>query len=386
MTDRQQPEQAHIEHVCMCGDRSKPGKHDVLACMTPAEQAQPQVCASPGCGHPQDDHGRLTKHGTGEQDHNGPCLVGQEDLEPDDLCACKQFVPAEPPAAPRDKSPCPCDNYAGGISQRHTCPSHAPDSAPPAKGKCWASVTGEACIGSEDVAGINKCEDNGCQLYAGAAPPMCAETPAPLDSAHTRPMTAREYTYVEAQKLYRDRWPTMDMKRDRTESDIVGWVQDVVNQHAAHRTAALEQELREMRDNGLSLELVRGLEERATRMEEERDAAEQRITNLEAELDGGKYLSDAGQEAQIDDLLGLLRYQPITDAPKTGEHILAAIEGGIGFGTCGGKQQQWQGVVHWWDAPGEEGWYLSSGSSDDPIQPTHFTLLRRITGELDGNP
>ena len=54
-----------------------------------------------------------------------------------------------------------------------------------------------------------------------------------------------------------------------------------------------------------------------------------------------------------------------SSAPKTGEHILVTTKlGGHGFGRCGGKLQDRCAVVHYWDNPGEEGFYLSNGASD----------------------
>ena len=67
-------------------------------------------------------------------------------------------------------------------------------------------------------------------------------------------------------------------------------------------------------------------------------------------------------------------------APKTGEHILVSNVGGGHFGHCGGKRQDWCGVVHYWDVPGEEGFYLSSGypheeGVETPIRFTHWMPL-----------
>ncbi len=72
------------------------------------------------------------------------------------------------------------------------------------------------------------------------------------------------------------------------------------------------------------------------------------------------------------------RWLPITTAPKTGEHILAArFDGGTGFGFCGGKQQADCDVVHYWDNPGEEGFYPSNGP-DVIFQATHWQPLEGL--------
>lgn len=62
-------------------------------------------------------------------------------------------------------------------------------------------------------------------------------------------------------------------------------------------------------------------------------------------------------------------------APKTGEHILVAIFPEHGFGKCGGKFQSWMDVVHYWDNPGEEGFYMSNGPGDFPVNFTHWMPL-----------
>lgn len=80
-------------------------------------------------------------------------------------------------------------------------------------------------------------------------------------------------------------------------------------------------------------------------------------------------------------------WQPIATAPKTGEHILVAEfnPDRIGFGMCGGskfwpgKKQSMMTVVHWWDNPGEEGWYASVDSQGEtPFPATHWKPLDEI--------
>lgn len=69
------------------------------------------------------------------------------------------------------------------------------------------------------------------------------------------------------------------------------------------------------------------------------------------------------------------KWQPIETAPKTGEHIL--VKGGS-FGICGGKEQPWMDVVHYWDIKGEEGFYPSNGP-DEPYQ--HLTEWMPLPNE-----
>ncbi len=77
-------------------------------------------------------------------------------------------------------------------------------------------------------------------------------------------------------------------------------------------------------------------------------------------------------------------------APKTGEHILVSRFGGRGFGLSGGKWADWCAVVHYWSNPGEEGFYLSSGASNDiddqPVGFTHWMPIpaERPEGERNG--
>jgi hypothetical protein len=65
-------------------------------------------------------------------------------------------------------------------------------------------------------------------------------------------------------------------------------------------------------------------------------------------------------------------WQPIETAPKTGEHVL--VVGGT-FGICGGKEQAWMDVAHYWNYAGEEGFYPSYGP-DQPLKNlTHWMPL-----------
>lgn len=67
-------------------------------------------------------------------------------------------------------------------------------------------------------------------------------------------------------------------------------------------------------------------------------------------------------------------WQPIETAPRTGEHIVAMTAAGVGFGTCGGKKQQWANVVHWFD----DGFYGSvyCGTQSEPYgNLTHWMPL-----------
>lgn len=75
------------------------------------------------------------------------------------------------------------------------------------------------------------------------------------------------------------------------------------------------------------------------------------------------------------------KWQPIETAPKTGEHILVAEFNPerTGFGVCGGKKQSMMTVVHWWDNPGEEGWYASVDSQGEyPFPATHWKPLEEL--------
>ena len=81
-----------------------------------------------------------------------------------------------------------------------------------------------------------------------------------------------------------------------------------------------------------------------------------------------------------------MNWQPAVTAPKTGEHILVSVVGRGNFGICGGKEQDFAAVVHWWPRVGEEGFYLSSGyphheEDETPINFTHWCALAASAGE-----
>jgi hypothetical protein len=67
----------------------------------------------------------------------------------------------------------------------------------------------------------------------------------------------------------------------------------------------------------------------------------------------------------------LRRWLPISEAPRTGEHILVTSLTDS-WGTCGGKKQRPHAIVHWFD----DAFYLSLGNQDEPQNwPTHFKSL-----------
>lgn len=70
-------------------------------------------------------------------------------------------------------------------------------------------------------------------------------------------------------------------------------------------------------------------------------------------------------------------WQLMETAPKDGSHILAinAAVGTTGFGWYNGKNVPMQTVVHWWDHPGEEGWYASVDAGNHPLRLTHWMPL-----------
>lgn len=68
-------------------------------------------------------------------------------------------------------------------------------------------------------------------------------------------------------------------------------------------------------------------------------------------------------------------WQPDADtAPKDGTHVLACYGP---YGPHWGFDQRPPAVVHYWNNPGEEGFYLSSGGNPDeePFLFTHWKLL-----------
>lgn len=67
-------------------------------------------------------------------------------------------------------------------------------------------------------------------------------------------------------------------------------------------------------------------------------------------------------------------WQPIDTAPKDGTHILACPD--ARYDATWTFAQAPPFVVHYWDNPGEEGFYLSSGGGDlDAICPGYWQPL-----------
>lgn len=70
-------------------------------------------------------------------------------------------------------------------------------------------------------------------------------------------------------------------------------------------------------------------------------------------------------------------WAPIETAPKNGSHFLACIAGTT-FGYWEGERAPAvQTVVHWWGAPGEEGFYTSVNELEPqkPFDATHWKPL-----------
>jgi len=67
-------------------------------------------------------------------------------------------------------------------------------------------------------------------------------------------------------------------------------------------------------------------------------------------------------------------WKRIATAPKDGTHILGAVmdgSNGLGYGV------PIMAVVHWWDNPGERGWYTSVNElePENPLPITHWRPL-----------
>lgn len=76
-------------------------------------------------------------------------------------------------------------------------------------------------------------------------------------------------------------------------------------------------------------------------------------------------------------------WQTMETAPKDGMHIIVAdfTPGATGYGYFRGAQDPvyFCTVAHYWNVPGEEGFYLSAGASsetdDCPLRVTHWRPL-----------
>lgn len=70
-------------------------------------------------------------------------------------------------------------------------------------------------------------------------------------------------------------------------------------------------------------------------------------------------------------------WQSIGTAPKDGTHILLC-DARRGFDKYWTFNQQPPFVAHYWPVPGEEGFYLSGGATenDEPLFATHWAALQ----------
>jgi hypothetical protein len=101
------------------------------------------------------------------------------------------------------------------------------------------------------------------------------------------------------------------------------------------------------------------------------DEARRELAETQDTLHCARHLHKVTRESAEAANQDLRRWLPISEAPRTGEHVLVTSVTDS-WGTCGGKKQRPHAIVHWFD----DAFYLSLGNQDEPQNwPTHFKCL-----------